>query len=58
MYLNWTKSCMKYSDKQRIQKIYENAEKLQNYIKEHGVTILIGISISEIEGFDALMKHS
>ena len=23
---------MKYSDKQRIQKIYENAEKLQNYI--------------------------
>ena len=29
---------MKYSDKQRIQKIYENAEKLQNYIKEHGVT--------------------
>ena len=29
---------MKYSDKQRIQKIYENAERLQNYIKEHGIT--------------------
>lgn len=29
---------MKYSDNQRIQKIYENAEKLQNYINEHGIT--------------------
>ena len=29
---------MKYSDEQRIQKIYENAEKLNNYIKEKGVT--------------------
>lgn len=29
---------MKYSDEQRIQKIYENADKLQNYIKEKGIT--------------------
>lgn len=29
---------MKYSDEQRIQKIYENSDKLQKYIKEHGVT--------------------
>ena len=29
---------MKYSDKQRIQKIYDNAEKLRAYIKEHHVT--------------------
>lgn len=29
---------MKYSDEQRIQKIYENAEKLMNYINEHGIT--------------------
>ena len=29
---------MKYSDEQRIQKIYENADKLQNYIKEHEIT--------------------
>ena len=29
---------MKYSDRQRIQKIYENANKLQNYILEHNVT--------------------
>lgn len=29
---------MKYSDEQRIQKIYENSDKLQKYINEHGVT--------------------
>ncbi len=29
---------MKYSDEQRIQKIYENADKLQNYIKENNIT--------------------
>ena len=29
---------MKYSDEQRIQKIYENAYNLQNYIKENGIT--------------------
>lgn len=29
---------MKYSDEQRIQKIYENASKLQNYIEEHNIT--------------------
>ena len=29
---------MKYSDEQRIQKIYENAEKLLNYIREHEIT--------------------
>lgn len=29
---------MKYSDRQRIQKIYEYAEKLNNYINEHEIT--------------------
>lgn len=29
---------MKYSDEQRIQKIYENADKLQRYIMEHNIT--------------------
>ena len=29
---------MKYSDEQRIQKIYENAFKLNEYIKEHSVS--------------------
>lgn len=29
---------MKYSDQQRITKIYENAEKLMNYISGHGIT--------------------
>lgn len=29
---------MKYSDEQRIKKIYENACKLHSYIKEHGIT--------------------
>lgn len=28
---------MKYSDQQRIQKIYENAVKLYNYISEHQI---------------------
>ena len=29
---------MKYSDEQRIMKIYENADKLVNYINEKGIT--------------------
>ena len=29
---------MKYSDRQRIKKIYENADKLQKYIQEHEIT--------------------
>lgn len=29
---------MKYSDEQRIHKIYENADKLQKYIKENCIT--------------------
>ena len=28
---------MKYSDKQRLQKIFENADKLLNYISEHNI---------------------
>ena len=29
---------MKYSDEQRIQKIYENARKLTDYLSEHEIT--------------------
>lgn len=29
---------MKYSDEQRIKKIYENADRLQKYIVKHGIT--------------------
>ena len=29
---------MKYSDNQRLKKIYENASKLDKYIKDNGVT--------------------
>lgn len=29
---------MKYQDEQRIQKIYDNAVKLMNYLTEHSIT--------------------
>lgn len=29
---------MKYSDKQRLKKILENAEKLMDYLSDHGIT--------------------
>ena len=34
---------MKYSDQQYIQKIYENAVKLNGYILEHQITRLVTV---------------